>query len=220
MVRYRDLIRVPVADNGEPIVQLSSELGPKVIVRKSVLAKLVKARAILRKASPTLSLYLTCGYRAMEVQTNRFVGKLLEIAKGKLFENPVDLYEEVHRFIAVPTVAGHPTGGAVDITIKDITSDRYLDFGAKQYDYSTKNCYVFAPMDNVARRNRLLLRKVMMRAGFAPFDGEWWHFSYGDREWAYYYKKPRAIYNQLSLLQVKKLLEGSTTKMRHLTRLL
>lgn len=27
-------------------------------------------------------------------------------------------------------------------------------------------------------------------------DGEWWHFSYGDKEWAYADKMPDALYGQ------------------------
>jgi D-alanyl-D-alanine dipeptidase len=53
----------------------------------------------------------------------------------------------------------------------------------------------------------MLLRSVMLQAGFAPFDGEWWHFSYGDREWAYYYKKKYALYSQVSLSSLKKVYE-------------
>ncbi len=39
-----------------------------------------------------------------------------------------------------------------------------------------------------------MLRNVMVSVGFAPFDGEWWHFCYGDKEWAVYYNKPAACY--------------------------
>jgi D-alanyl-D-alanine dipeptidase len=39
----------------------------------------------------------------------------------------------------------------------------------------------------------------MTSVGFAPFDGEWWHFSYGDREWAYFYKKKNALYGQIKV---------------------
>jgi D-alanyl-D-alanine dipeptidase len=61
-----------------------------------------------------------------------------------------------------------------------------------------KTTFTFSPfIGKEAWNNRQLLRYVMLSAGFAPFDGEWWHFSYGDREWAFYYKKPYAIYNQL-----------------------
>ncbi len=36
----------------------------------------------------------------------------------------------------------------------------------------------------------------MTAAEFAPFWGEWWHYSFGDCEWATYYEKPNAIYSQ------------------------
>ena len=38
----------------------------------------------------------------------------------------------------------------------------------------------------------------MLEQEFAPYDGEWWHFSYGDREWAFYYKKEKALYKQVN----------------------
>ena len=80
-----------------------------------------------------------------------------------------------------------------------------INFGSKQYDYSTKKCYFFAQsISQNAKENRLLLRNIMIEAGFAPFDGEWWHFSYGDREWAYYYKKMKAIYNQIAYEDLSK----------------
>jgi hypothetical protein len=47
------------------------------------------------------------------------------------------------------------------------------------------------------RANRKMLRDAMMAEGFAPYDGEWWHFCYGDKEWAFYYKKDKALYNQV-----------------------
>ncbi len=97
--------------------------------------------------------------------------------------------------IAVPEIAGHPTGGAVDIQI--VKDDMPLDMGTKIWEF-TKDPYTFSPfIEQDARDNRLLLRSIMMDVGFAPFDGEWWHFSYGDKEWAAYYKKPSAVYNQI-----------------------
>lgn len=41
---------------------------------------------------------------------------------------------------------------------------------------------------------RGMLHDVMLMEGFAPFYGEWWHFSYGDREWAVFYDSLEAIY--------------------------
>ena len=51
----------------------------------------------------------------------------------------------------------------------------------------------------------MLLRKIMMQVGFAPYDAEWWHFSYGDREWAFYCKKPYALYDQITKEKIQKL---------------
>ncbi len=219
MIRYRDLITVPVADNGEPMVVLDpsviasgylpemsdmmSILKNKIVVRASIVRMLENAQKRLKKTNKTHTLYVTYGYRSLEVQTAIFRDITSKIARERFFPDPSDLYEEVHRFIAVPTVAGHPTGGAVDVTIRD-ASDRRIDFGSTLYDFSSKDCYVYSGnISRQAQRNRLLLRRCMMAAGFAPFDGEWWHFSYGDREWAQYYKKPNALYAQLSVSQVK-----------------
>jgi len=219
MIRYRDLLDIVVKDNNEPFVFLKQNdtpsgyakimsdmknvLGDKMFVRISVYKKLKQAQQYLQNENPNLTLFVTYGYRTLEIQTENF---LEELRKIKIFfKNPEDLYEEVNRFVAVPIIAGHPTGGAIDIVIKNKITNEIIDFGGKQYDYQTKNCYVFSSEINAnAKRNRLLLRSVMLKAGFAPFDGEWWHFSFGDREWAYYYKKDCAIYEQRLYKDVKK----------------
>lgn len=219
MIRYRDLANVSVAENGEPMVILDptiikngyypdmsdmvNVLKNKIVLRTTVSRMLADAQKRLRDKNKNFSLYVTYGYRSLEVQTKTFRAVASAIANEKIFSDPMDFYEEVHRFIAVPTVAGHPTGGAVDVVITD-SSDMLIDFGSPLYDFSSKDCYVYTP--NVTKqplRNRLLLRTCMIAAGFAPFDGEWWHFSYGDREWACYYKKPNALYSQRSVSQVK-----------------
>jgi len=39
----------------------------------------------------------------------------------------------------------------------------------------------------------------MPARGFTNYAGEWWHFSYGDKEWAKYYGEQAAIYEQVNL---------------------
>ena len=113
------------------------------------------------------------------------------------------MYEYIHEKIAVPIVSGHPTGGAVDAAIYDANQNKILDFGSEILDYSTTMCYY--ETDNIseeAKKNRKLLRKMMMSEGFAPYDGEWWHFSYGDKEWAFYYDKEKSLYNQVEASRI------------------
>lgn len=216
MVKYKDLLPVKTFDNGEPLVAIPRLIIPngyinpltdmrrftksKILVRKAVLDKLIQVNSQLFRTYPQLKLFVSYGYRLPEIQVKYFQKELSRIANRCYFSNPNDLYEEVHRYIAVPAVAGHPTGGAVDVLVVDNTKKCFIDFGSKIYDFSKKTCYTFYPQISAqAKTNRLLLRSLMLKWGFAPFDGEWWHFSFGDREWAAYYKKNRTVYDQKSL---------------------
>ena len=70
--------------------------------------------------------------------------------------------------------SGHSRGSTIDLTIDG------LDMGSP-YDF-------FDPLSNTAdprpaadqRANRLLLRLVMEKYGFRPYDLEWWHFTLSD----------------------------------------
>ena len=73
-----------------------------------------------------------------------------------------------------------------------------IHFGTALDDLTTD--LIYYDRDDIseeARTNRRILREAMMAEGFAPYDGEWWHFCYGDKEWAFYYKKDKALYNQV-----------------------
>jgi D-alanyl-D-alanine dipeptidase len=113
-------------------------------------------------------------------------------------------YNPTHNFVAVPSVAGHPTGGAVDATIVD-AQGKELDMGTKIGDFSDpEKIKTFSKkISKKQLKNRLLLHEVMVKEGFAPFYGEWWHFSYGDREWACFYGKKRSIYSPIEF-KIKK----------------
>ncbi len=221
-VKYQDLITVKemnLKTSNEPFVIIPEE-GNKVIgryvtslnekeysnniyIRKKVLDMLMKVDNLLKEINQNYQLMVVYGYRSMEKQINYF-NKEIEKYKDK-FSNEMDLYEFVHEKIAVPTVSGHPTGGAVDVVIYDMKNNRIIDFGTDVHDYDDCKSYTYySNISNNAKENRMLLRKIMMQEGFAPYDGEWWHFSYGDREWAYYYKKKKYLYSQVNKEDVYK----------------
>ena len=107
-----------------------------------------------------------------------------------------ELRSKTHLLTASPDIAGHPTGGAIDITIAFDGKD--ADMGSGIADFTSDKIETYTEgLSDEQRANRALLRDVLMGAGFAPFDGEWWHFSYGDREWAAYYHQPNALYDQI-----------------------
>lgn len=215
--KYNDLKEIAVVDCNEPLIELGikdgilAEYQPQlsdmkkfkknqILVRRGVRGRLILAQEILKRKCSNFDfvLLVTYGHRLPKIQEKYF--KEITGNLKKKYQNKDNLYEAAHRFIAVPEVAGHPTGGAVDVTILDKKTRKTLDMGTKIYDFKTKDIYTFSPfISKEQKKNRLLLRKCILRAGFAPFDGEWWHFSFGDKEWAYYYKKDFAIYGTVNL---------------------
>jgi D-alanyl-D-alanine dipeptidase len=208
MLDYEDYANVPLAPTAEELVAIPKSgdvigrqidkmmypyTGETVFVRWSVLQKLREAAKLLGDYSENCRLEVVYGYRAPEVQR-----RLFEEHKERLREEVEEsaLDTATHRVIALPEVAGHPTGGAVDIQI--LSGPQALDMGTPIWDF-VSDSFTFSPfIGKEAWRNRQLLRRIMTAVGFAPFDGEWWHFSYGDKEWARYYAERAAIYEQVT----------------------
>jgi len=46
-----------------------------------------------------------------------------------------------------------------------------------------------------AKKNRNIMSEVMTRAGSVNYPTEYWHWSYGDRYWAFETKHPYAFYD-------------------------
>jgi len=210
MLGYLDYIEVPIQPNGEPLLPIRSEVnlkirqidphmlpltGEQIYVRQTVVEKLQHVASLLQEYDPSLILEVVYGYRSLDIQRQLFKEKKAEL-KDKF--SGTALLEATHKYIAVPEVAGHPTGGAVDVQL--IRGQAPLDFGTKIWEFA-EDSFTFSPfIKKEAWCHRQLLRRIMMSAGFAPFDGEWWHFSYGDKEWAKYYGKPCALYEQLEIV--------------------
>lgn len=207
MVLYADLMHIPVKDNSEPLVTIeeqtflktrevnpeTKQVAPKVMyVRAGVYERLLEAAKALYAISDRYSLEVVYGHRSLAIQTQLFNHYKAEYSKQY---SGLDLLEAVHRSIAVPEVAGHPAGAAVDVRI--LKDEKPINMGTAIWEF-VPNSYTFSPfISKQAWNNRRLLRDVMKQAGFAPYDGEWWHFSYGDKEWAKYYNHPFAFYSQL-----------------------
>jgi D-alanyl-D-alanine dipeptidase len=223
-ITYRDLKSVPIADGGEPMRRIAAEsrirvlrpsaarqdspdmavglalqatyTGDEIYVRAGVLDCLDAVQSAVDFMLPGARLEVVFGYRHPEVQSAFYEDAGRQILEREPGLTGDDLAEAIHRYTAVPEVAGHPTGGAVDVRI--VSADGSILPMGTEIGAFDKDSYTFSPfVGPVAWHHRQLLRAAMIRGGFAPFDGEWWHFSYGDREWAKYYNQPAALYDQL-----------------------
>ncbi|MBL4694409.1 D-alanyl-D-alanine carboxypeptidase family protein [Candidatus Gracilibacteria bacterium] len=182
-------------------------VGERMIVRKGAMERLLKARDELESLRSGLRLKIFYAYRALEVQQDLYASAVVK-ARSLFPNRPVDWQlQYAHVLSAKPEVAGHPTGAAMDITLFDLETDQDVDMGVpvyrEAYRAAGRKIYTESPeITGLAMENRLFLREIMSSAGFAPFSGEFWHFSFGDCEWAAKLGKSEAFYGQLSVDQV------------------
>ena len=209
----KDLKTVPTVENGEKLVSLKLVApavmakyikldmvplyGEDIIVRETVAKKLATAQGELSLINHHWQFLVVYGYRSPAVQQKYYAERQKELLSREV---PAErLEEETHKLVAVPEVAGHPTGGAIDITIIDQKDGIEIDMGGHIADFSNlERIPTHSPSISSGQlKNRLLLHDLLTKVGFAPFYGEWWHYSYGDKEWAFFYDKLNAIYNQI-----------------------
>ncbi|MFD4672613.1 M15 family metallopeptidase [Lentzea sp. NPDC058450] len=85
----------------------------------------------------------------------------------------------------------HVAGAAVDVTLCTV-DEVELDLGAVNA-VTTESGYTAE-----ARHNRDVLAEALSGAGLVNCPGAWWHWSYGDRYWAYLTGSPQAWYGPAS----------------------
>ena len=137
-------------------------------------AALAKAQGALTETHPGLRILIADAARPMSVQR-----KMYQRVKG----TPMAPY------VSNPARGGglHNYGLAVDVTIVDALG-RPLDMGTPvdhlgpEANIDREEALVAAGIiTGEARRNRLLLRRVMKAGGFTPLRSEWWHFNLRSR---------------------------------------
>jgi D-alanyl-D-alanine dipeptidase len=138
------------------------------------------------------------GLRPLSVQKEYFDNKLKETL---LTINDKELaYQETSKFVSpfIDNIPTHCTGAAIDITLFRMIAGIavLIDMGAfgtisgvntQQETFSNNTT-------EIQRANRLLLLVPATQAGFVNYGWEWWHYSFGDRAWAYVKGEKHAIY--------------------------
>ena len=162
--------------------------GSMIYVRDEVARRIARVEARLKLQG--FHLEIAYGYRHPSIQAQYFEKRKDEISRANPELTGAVLDRFVHNFVAIPDIAGHPTGGALDLTLVRLDGSA-VDMGTEIADYAddTKIKTDAQGINPEHRAHRTILHDAMVAEGFAPFYGEWWHFSYGDREWSAFYKK-------------------------------
>lgn len=140
-----------------------------IYLHKVAAEKLIKAQAYLKSLHPDFSLLVYDAVRPLSVQK-----KMYKVVQNTPYAP----------YVANPTRTGlHNYGMAVDLTICD-KNGTPLDMGTS-FDYFGSAAGINREEELIKKgvltraqvKNRQLLRKVMIHAGFLTIRGEWWHFN-------------------------------------------
>lgn len=88
--------------------------------------------------------------------------------------------KDLFRLGYIASRSGHTRGSSVDLTIIDVKTGEELDMGSPFDFFGAASHPEYQKINKEQRSNRLLLRNLMMEAGFKPYSQEWWHFTLKD----------------------------------------
>jgi len=195
-----EITSLPVADSGEPLVPVPAGTadpdGERPLVRSGVAARLAVAQLLL---PPGRRLRVVEGHRRPEDQLAIWRRYAAEVALAHPFAGVTEQRRLTSRFVSPIEVAPHVAGAAVDVTLVDRLG-RSVDLGTAvdaTPEQSGGACFTDAVIPPAAQEERRLLIGAMTGAGFVNYPTEWWHWSHGDRYWAWTVRARAAQYGPI-----------------------
>lgn len=171
----------------------------KMFTRHAVLTRLEQ---VATQLAPDFSLLLFDTYRSIKTQTElfNFIRNKVKQQHPSWQEDQVE--HETRKFVSHPTDSNHfkiplhNSGGAVDLTICDASTEEPYLFGSEFdeiSDLSRTDFFEQAHDPSIGitlkawqayKLNRRILYHLMINAGFINYRSEWWHYDLGDCLWA------------------------------------
>jgi D-alanyl-D-alanine dipeptidase len=212
------IIAIPIKENSDPLVNMTEQKGivygpsPEIPnntdytkMRRSVFEKLLQAQTLLPKG---LSFCLYEGYRSLNLQKMLYENRSKLIQglyplwdKDAVFDETIKMVSPIVNKDGSQNVPPHSTGAAVDVYLLDQDGNA-IDMGIHPEDWmkdedgsiSVTNS---SRITTEAQKNRAIMSHVLTQVGFINYPTEYWHWSYGDRYWAYFKNQPYAHYGTI-----------------------
>jgi D-alanyl-D-alanine dipeptidase len=210
-----EIIVIPIIECYEPMIDLKNQnkiaYGPPpeyaqtindyTWIRKTIFDKLCEVQNDLPNG---WRLRIYEGYRSLPIQKMLFDTQYKRFQRmypnhdhSFIFHETTSIVSPINNSDGSINIPPHNTGAAVDVEI--ITDDNQIvDMGMEAKDWNTappELCFTHCErLSDTIKNNRQILITRMQNHGFINYPTEWWHFSYGDRYWAYHTNSPNAIY--------------------------
>ncbi|MFT3969814.1 MAG: M15 family metallopeptidase [Micropruina sp.] len=190
------VVAIEVRESSEPLVDLTRLPRLRIDPRKAddtggwhhARAGLAQRLASAAAALPSgVELLIVEAFRSPARQRGYWDGYRSELRAHYPGLTDPRLYHLATRWVAPPDVAPHCTGGAVDLTLCDADGVE-LDLGSPldaTPEQSSGGCFTAAQVPREAAANRAILVDALTDAGLVNYPTEWWHWSYGERYWAF-----------------------------------
>ncbi|MCW8444955.1 M15 family metallopeptidase [Fluoribacter gormanii] len=210
------IVAIPVIENHDPMIDLVNH--PEIIygpspeipnntdytkMRKTVYEKLNQAQSLLPKG---LRFCLYESYRSLALQKFLFdtrYGKVKnkhpEWSSEQIFTETTRLVSPVINLDGSPNIPPHSTGAAIDVYLINDQGEA-IEMGIHPKDWmedldGSLSLTASEIITDEAKQNRKIMCHVLETVGFVNYRNEYWHWSYGDRYWAYYKQQPYACYD-------------------------
>jgi D-alanyl-D-alanine dipeptidase len=179
--------------------RLADTYGAYAHIRAGIADRLVAAQTLLPRG---LRLLVVEGYRPIALQRRYFNDFCARVRD----DHPEWTAEHVHEYasghIAPPDYAPHVAGAAVDLTVCEedgVGLPMGTPVNASPDESGSARYTASTAISPEARANRNILSGVLTAVGLVNYPTEWWHWSYGDRYWAFVNGRPAARYGPATL---------------------
>ena len=210
------ILKISIKENNEPIIDLNGQTNIVIDVynrgnnfdytkmRKSVYEKLIKAQSLLPN---NLKFCLYEGYRSLTLQKELFEERYIQIKNLHNKWNHEEVFIETTKFVSPvinldgsQNIPPHSTGGAIDVYLVN-DSGQMIDMGVTIDNFQDQDGSLYQTDSKIisldAQKNRQFMNKALSMVGFINYPTEYWHWSFGDRYWAYYTNNEYAIYGSI-----------------------
>jgi D-alanyl-D-alanine dipeptidase len=173
------------------------------LVRKGLYIRLkilVNALDIITEKKRKISVLVFEGLRDLQTQKSLFETCFNEFKEKYQELSYTEIKKLAERYITPPEKEpSHSTGGCVDIRLYDDDKNEFLDMGKFGLCWgANEQAHMFsAGLSDEQKSNRHLLLTAASLAGLMNYPYEWWHFSFGDKYYAFGREEKFAIYKSI-----------------------